>query len=336
MMMRVLAATHDPGAANAVAAVVRVLRARGVEVIAIAKGPAEAQFRRAGVEFTAFAQGAIERTISAGIDLVLTGTSVVDAVDRAATRFAATWRVPTVALVDYWTNHDLRFSAADGVVLPDHVIAIDELCRRALIGDGMPPERIHVLGQPYFSLLLAERRPAMAPVPVRRLLFASQPGPIAADALAAVIRALGSIARPIELVVRFHPRETEREARLTQLAAAGCPFTVDTAVNPLDTACRVDAIIGISSMILIETSLLGVPTAGFQSDVPALAHYGLCEALSGDADVRAFLEGPGRVQPDEHFLEGQRQAADRVAAFCIDTAVSGVQRDPAMNRSLHG
>ena len=56
----------------------------------------------------------------------------------------------------------------------------------------------------------------------------------------------------------------------------------------------------------------------------------------GDADVRAFLERPGRIQPDEHFLEGQRQEADRVAAFCIDTAVSGVQRDPAMNRSLHG
>ena len=319
-MLRVVAAAHDPGAANAVAAVVRVLRANGAAVTAVAKGPAEAQFRRASVEFTPFADGLIERTVDGSVGLVLTGTSVADAVDRTAIQIAARYRVPSVTLVDYWTNHDLRFMGAGGVILPDYVIAIDEMCRDALLGDGIPLERIRVLGQPYFSALLAERSAGVATRPVDRLLFASQPGTIAADALSALIRALESIARPVQLVIRFHPRETERDDRLAQLVAAKLAFTVDSAANPLDTARSVDAVIGVSSMILIETSLLGVPTAGFRSDVPALERYELCERLSSEADIRAFLDEPRRLEPDERFLEGQRHAADRIAAFCLDVA----------------
>jgi hypothetical protein len=321
--MRILAVAHDPGGANAVAAETAALRARGVDVIAIAKGLAENQFRRLAVEFVPFHPEAVDAVLAGNVDLVLTGTSVADSLDRDATAAARARGIPSVTLIDYWMNHDTRFGVArpPKEVLPDYLIAIDERCRRQMVSEGLPDERTHVLGQPYFSVLLARAAGRTGgPGPVERLLYASESGAAATRALDTLLRALGSLESPVELIVRFHPREGERADRLDRLRRAGCPFVVDESFDPLETARAADAVIGVSSMILIETSLLGVPTAAFGGDVRALADYGLSVPLASEEDVIAFLQAPRLSAPDAAFLARQRDAAERVAEFCVAVA----------------
>jgi hypothetical protein len=319
--MRILAVAHDPGGANAVAAETAELRARGVDVAAIAKGPAQNQFRRQNVEFTPFHDGLVEVFLDRGVDLLLTGNSAVDPLERTATLLAAARGIRSVALVDYWLHHDQRFLVGKERVLPDFMVAIDEQCRREMMAHGLPAERIQTLGQPYFSVLLSRAREhGGRTAAVRRLLFASESGQTATLALAATLRAVAAWAHPIDLVVRFHPRETERGSRLAELQRSGCQFRVDDAFDPLETARTCDAVIGVSSMILIETGLMGVPTASFGFDAPALIEYGLCVRLASEQDIATFLKAPRTALADERFLAAQRDASVRVADFCMSLA----------------
>jgi hypothetical protein len=97
---------------------------------------------------------------------------------------------------------------------------------------------------------------------------------------------------------------------------------VDEAFDPLETARESDAVIGVSSMILIETSLIGVPTASFGFDAPALFEYGLCVPLASEDDIAAFLQAPWASRANEQFLAAQRGAAVRIADFCLELALT--------------
>jgi hypothetical protein len=318
-----LVAAHDPGGANAVAAVTALLRSQGIDVLALTKGPARRQFELQHVPSVEASDGALAAMVQSPVSIVITGTSEQHSFEREAVLAARRSGIPSVAIVDYWMKHRQRFRAADGTwVLPDHVVAIDEMCRAQMLAEGVPEARIHVLGQPYFSVLLRRSMQIDARnSPARRVLFVSEPGAVAAEALDATLEGLASLPRPLELTIRFHPRESERGDRLHRISRAGLGFTVDDAPDPLTTVCNSDAVIGVTSMLLIESSLVGVPTAGFGGDVRALMEYGLCTPMSSAQDVAAFVTAPRCSAADGEFLAAQREAADRVAAFCVGVAV---------------
>src|SRR5204863_9659747 len=102
---RVTAVAHDPGGANAVAATVAALRARGDTVEAFAKGPAVRQFAQLAVACTpVLAEEGALAAAPLPADLLLAGTSADDRFELDAVAAASARRIPTLAVLDYWSS----------------------------------------------------------------------------------------------------------------------------------------------------------------------------------------------------------------------------------------
>lgn len=331
--MKVVAVAHDPGGANAVAATVAVLREQGATVTAFARGPAVQQFRRLGVDCTEVGAAGHPRPweLLPGADLLLAGTSQQDRFEVEAIRWARKLAMPSVAVMDYWANYRLRFrvGAGDGeeLVLPDRITALDPVCAQEMVADGLPANRIRITGQPYFGWLVRQQRLRERPSgPPRRVFFASQPE---ANEVA-VLRALLEVLRgyePLErLTVRFHPRQTERRPSLDLLEQSGLPYAVDESLDVLTTLQQQDLALGISSVILIEAALMGLPAGSLVMgvrDTLMTNRWGLTVPLQTAVELSRFIRVSGCVQEPaavlaqrQRFLEQQRGADLRVAQLC--------------------
>jgi hypothetical protein len=317
--MRVIAGAHDPGGANAVAATVAVLRAAGEDVLAFAKGPALRQFAALGVDCHAVSDdhGPALRAVAG--DVLLTGTSAQDSFERELLAAAACRGLPSLALVDYWANYRARFvpGAFARAVLPDLIAAIDDPCAAEMAADGLPSERIRVVGQPYFGWLI-ERRPRASAVDEHEVLFLSQPGQNEVEALRWVIAAVrGSTPLPF-LSIRFHPRQGDRGPSLRLLDRAGLRYGIDDSPAPLGRSRHARAILGITTMMLAEAAIMGIPAGSVLAGVPdtlATNRYGLTTALRTPDEVAAFLNAPPQPR-GERFLDCQRGAHRRAASLC--------------------
>jgi hypothetical protein len=325
--MRIAAVTHDPGGANAVAAVIAALGAADVAIDAHAKGPAARRLAEMGVACHAF-EGDHAQVVSAlDADLLLTGTSATDCFELDAISAFAARGLPTLAVLDYPANYAQRFhrAAREGFVAPDFVATLDEASAAAMVASGISADRILPLGQPYLGWLLRRaRRRQTTPVRRRRILFASQPDAHELDALRLVVASLAELERRPALTLRFHPRQTERMTSLAYLANAGIDAVVDDQTPTLACLEAHDVVLGITSTILIEAALLGRPTASVLSgevdDPLAAIRPGLIPALRSTREVRDFLEASPRPRATSPFTRAQRDADRRVAHLCLALA----------------
>jgi hypothetical protein len=324
--MKVIACAHDPGGANAVAAVIAALRAKGTEVEGYAKGPAVRQFLQLGIECVPVSGD--HRVIFAGLsgDLLLTGTSQYDDFERAALRWARGKGVPSITVIDYWSNYLQRFQSDDssgaGPVFPNIITAIDNICAEEMITDGLPEDRILITGQPYFSWLIANREPKKSiTTPAQHILFASQPGLNEIEILRILINVLTDYKPLMNLLVRFHPRQGMYQPSLDLLNKSGLPFVVDESPDLLETLRRQDIVLGITSAILIEAAMMGIAAGSViigVEDTLKTNNMGVTIPLTSPEQISAFLYEGAKGERGEGFIEEQRGANLRIACLCHD------------------
>lgn len=329
--MRVIAVAHDPGGANAVAATVLALRERGVQVEALAKGPAVRQFQRMGVACVpvpADHGAALERLEG---DLLLMGTSAEDRFELDALMGAQQRQIPAVAVMDYWANYRKRFCRPEDAGrpprLPEVITALDEGAARAMQAEGLPRERIRVMGQPYFGWLLERAKRGQRPrTPVRHVLFASQPDANEVEILRQLIPSLRALPALEQLLVRFHPRQVNREASLALLEPSGLPFAIDEQEDVLQTLQQQDRVLGITSVILIEAAMMGVPAASLVigvEDTLETNAWGLTRRIDRIEQLPDFLAGAGGGV-DLTQVEAHRASHAGLAEFCHEGLRTGL------------
>ncbi len=90
--------------------------------------------------------------------------------EAAAVALARDLAVPSAQYIDTWYNYRRRFEHSGGLVYPDHILVIDDLARREAVGDGLPPERMVVVGQPAW-----EHSPPLDWAPRDQVLFLGAP-----------------------------------------------------------------------------------------------------------------------------------------------------------------
>lgn len=333
--MRVIAVAHDPGGASAVAAVVAALRRAGAGVDAYAKGPADRQFHQLGVACSKVPADHGPLVNASQGDLLLMGTSRYDGFEREVLRWAQVRRIPSVALIDYWANYRMRFGSPAGAeakpVLPAALVAIDESCARGMIAEGLPADRIRVLGQPYFAWLLKQRTvQAKRPMPPRKILFASQPEANEIEILETLLAALADHTPLDLLTVRFHPRQVDIASSLELLEASRLPYTVDTCDNSIESLCRQDMVFGITSTLLIESALLGVPTGSLVIGTPDTLltnQRQLTTPLTTLDALRAFLISERPAATNAAFEAWHRDADLRISDLCFELATGKAHLD---------
>lgn len=202
--MRVGWSANNPGGMNALLPVIRTLLERGDIVEGVATGPAHDM---------AVAEGL---TVSGGYtetpDVLLCGMSLGDSIDKELRgRYPD---VPSVYVLDFWSNYANCLTYKGKLFLPTIVCAIDELSKQEAIEDGIPAERIRITGNPYFEHF-ADAIGVDAEDP-HTILFLSQPirgdaggayGFDEHEALKACISALQALPQEYKLSIRLHPRD---------------------------------------------------------------------------------------------------------------------------------
>ncbi len=292
MRETVVVVAREAGAAAALAPVARALIAgREARVAIVASDEAAHGFARQGLPVLAFPddptreqiEGLLTRERSTRL---LTGTSVYPDRDARWWRAASQRGVPSIALVDHWCNYLERFSFREPFdCLPDTVAVIDEAAAEGLRGAGCPVP-IEITGHPYFDELLeagaardhdrVRGRLDLGVDESRQLLvFASEPqathlgtslnhsghGQYTEQEVAEqVLAACAEVAPRALVVVKLHPLENAHA--FDGLGAHLQPpdiLVLRSYPSPLLIAAA-DVVVGMTSMFLLESALMGVPT----------------------------------------------------------------------------
>jgi hypothetical protein len=350
----VLVVARDAGAASALAPVVAALIDEGAarpEIVAWAN--ARAVFEAEGLPVREFAEDAEPREIesllaSIGAAIVLSGTSLHVELDSRYWAAADAAGLPSLALLDHWKNYAERFTVASSFdVLPTVIAVMDDVAAHELVALGCPPDRVRVTGQPRFDALLGVHPPdlrerargALGIDASRRVaVFASQPRGIPYDegggftqeeALAAFFDALEEVAPDALALVKLHPVEQMEPIAAAVSTRGGNDIRLLDEGSTLQLAAAADVFCGMTSIVLLDAALLGVPTVSIRPGCGA-SHFvdvnaDLIRTATTPEEVRAALaEGlaQGHTAPSSRLSSGstarvREQLRELVAAAGI-------------------
>jgi hypothetical protein len=352
----VLVVARDAGAASALAPVVAALSDEGsMPPEIVAWGNARAVFEAQGLPVRAFPEEPDPREIDAlltSIDAaaVLSGTSLSAELDGRLWAAADAAGIPSLALLDHWKNYAERFTvAAPFDVLPTVIAVMDDIAERELVALGCPPDRVRVTGQPRFDALFgalssefgAQARASLEIDASRQVfVFASQPrgapydeggGFTQEEALTAFLDALEAVAPDALAVVKLHPVEHVAPIAAAVSARTGNEIRLQIDGSTLELAAVADVFCGMTSIVLLDAALLGVPSVSIRPGGGAShfvdIHPDLIRTATTTEEVRVALEeGLAR----EHAAPASRLSPGSAARVCRQlnelVAAAGIMR----------
>jgi hypothetical protein len=329
----VLLFVEDPGAANYVAGLPPAFAGRGLSCRLFATGAAVEYLRQRGIAAEAIPPGATAAQHLAALrpDLVLVGTSEnPDTLGLALVTEARRLGVPSLGAVDALANSDHRFRGRSCQPLahaPDWLLVPDQATADAFAALGYPPGRAVVCGHPHYQAVRAvsarlasqdrsQVRRAVLPeaaLPRQVVVFAAEisdglnpaqyqrspeytlagrGGSTARTAivLEELLDALPLLRPRPYLVLRMHPKNHPDEfaayaAEIDHVSRGG---------SPLELLHAADLVVGMTSMLLLEASLLDrltlsiVPRPAERDWLPT-TRSGLTPCATRREELRALL-----------------------------------------------
>jgi hypothetical protein len=345
----IVAVGGDPGGANALAPVIDLLRAtHRVRVEARAYRHACALWQKRGVAFQQLDEQA-EVSLPADAQLVLTSTSLngLD-LEKRFIDAARLQGVPSVSVLDFWSNYRGRFSAGDDSLdcVPNRIAVMDTQARDEMIAEGFEPKQLVVTGQPAFDDLAnwhaaftPEKRQAVRQklgVMEDELLvvFASQPfsafagtdsslpqyrgfdeRSVAAQLLKALEDAATDSHHRVTLIIRPHPRENADS--FDHLRSAVVPVRVTMDGDARETVAAADLVVGMNTVLLIEACYLGCVVVSLQpglvgTDPLPTNRLGFSRAVYSDQQIAPTIRG---LLLDE---SARRRVTENLEHFQVD------------------
>ena len=358
----VLVVARDAGAASALAPVVRELLAHGpLQPQIVAYGKALAVFEAMSLPVFAFPEEPELEEIDEFLDAsdavaVLTGTSMRAELDGRFWAAAHAAGIPSVAVLDHWTNYAERFTvSAPFDRLPAVIAVMDEVAKRALVERGCPADRLRVTGHPRFDALpvaitpdlrARARRELGCGADRRVIVFASEPqtryygnrhGYTEVGVASVLLDATAAVAPDALVVFKLHPLE-DVAGLWSEVRRRGIPEVRVLRSYPiLELAAASDVFSGMTSIVLLDAAVLGVPTlsvrpGGGQSDFLD-AHADLIESVTSADGVPAALaralESVRPRAPVDRLRRATRTVCDLLEALAggghsyADPAVGG-------------
>ncbi len=203
----------------------------------------------------------IDECISEGREFILvTGTSWNSVVEAEAIERCRASGIKTVSILDYWSNYRRRFSYKDGFIYPDQLFVMDEMAFNEAVKDGVPSEIMKITGNPgldYYAKIRSNSK---------KVLFMSQPLSVinkeyegydefvVMEDLLKACRELG-----IKAHVKCHPKDTEK------FRETYSSISVEGELEKL--VQDYDAVVGMTTMGLLQCSLMGVPVISYEPDL---------------------------------------------------------------------
>lgn len=235
--------------------------------------------------------------VEQGVDVLVFSVNVKDEWPLKIARAAKKAGIPTIHVLDYWSNYLKRMQLDNDVVfMPDVYVVPDDYARRQAIREGVSSDCIQVLGQPALAdtVLQYEANASRSmgeilgehfvPGEKNVFLFVSETvqmdqgrsldenpgfrGYTEQDAMRILVDALGLMEAKARVIVLPHPREDINALAEFWHDIGGCKYgEVLRARQGRDFLPYATAVIGMSSTLLYESWLLGVPVASVQPNL---------------------------------------------------------------------
>jgi hypothetical protein len=220
--------------------------------------------------------------------LLLTGTSEYAREDNDFWQWAKSNGIPSLAFVDSWVSYWQRFTPSDMIesrfsCAPDLIAVIDQFMYERMVEYGCDEKKLVVTGSPAFESLRdyvpMQRDSISRTYGENYFVFIGEPfnprvfggdeketlGYTEAEVLTLAVEALDKLERQtFTLVFRPHPRGGHSR-ETTLVADRHGSVTVDKVeFNSRDLVACARAVIGMTSMLLFEASMMGVPAVSIR------------------------------------------------------------------------
>jgi hypothetical protein len=365
MRLSVASAVGDYGGAEAVVPALVALANRGALGSVVAAPTAWTVLERAGIAFSPYAATDVAAAVASCFEgeppsLVLTTTSWGDdRLEPSILEAARSREIPTVSVIDFWSNYRQRFETAGGLLLPTWIALPDESARAAAVAEGLPEDRLVVTGNPHYETLvqryqhfdreerLAFRERVGVPRQATLTLFVSQPiralygrslGYDEAETLVLVRDAMEQVAdwigHPVTLAVRAHPRDPGASVPGSTGKVSVRPAVGD---DGLAWALAADLVVGMTSALLLQAALLGSRVVSVQpnlrgADPLPSNRLGLSDAVYQPEEVASVLyralARPAHGQPNRS-AQRIKTAVNGATLRLLDLVVAAANQSSA-------
>lgn len=287
MSQRIITVCGDPGGAAAIAPVIQYLQKfNDVKNFSYLSG--QNILKSKGIAYNPIPERASLNWISAQLQdcrCILTATSVNSL--EWEKRFIQLGRergIPSVSVLDFWSSYGVRFTDESNEMsfLPDKLAVMDARAANAMTQLGVSSNRLVVTGQPAFSEILNQKKTFKNMRLAHQLqsnelfiIFASQPlqqfcgdyygfteKSVIPEVINSIEMALELVPQKIVLALIPHPRENSEEYQ--SFESEMFEITSGTKGRGVDYVLSADLVIGMNSVILLESCYLGQPTVSLQ------------------------------------------------------------------------
>lgn len=271
------------------------------------------------------------------IDLLVTSTTGDDITERFLWKAAEICKIPSIAILDQWCNYGIRFSPFDGNMLvqyekqkthpylPTKIAVMDALAKEKMVEEGIDSSRIVVTGQPYFKSIrekgeacskekIATYKGTYTKEEEKLFLFASEPisetyymenitkvGYTEQDAFRLFQSSLEKTAEKLKkkvcVIVRPHPKESEKKWKSWTKDTPWVRYVLDRKEEVTVAIQAADVIVGMSSMLLLESVLMGKPVVsilpleqGDKNSEYVLEQLGLDRSIRSQEEMQVCLQ----------------------------------------------
>ena len=272
------------------------------------------------------------------IKLVVTGSSIVDgdkSVDKLALRFAKKFSLTSISIIEHWSWYLQRFLVNSALELPNYIILNDINAYREAVIDGLPADRLRILGNPYLETLPSSlsaqlnsgdvKQKLNIPESKRVITFISEElSSIPAftgitipfnefDVLTTLLDCLSS---NHFLLIKLHPEDTDE--KYSAFVSSSCMIIRDLDYQQLSVVS--DSIVGIASMLLIELSFIRSDIISFRPTLrtPLVGDkIGLVKSASTKEELLFLLNQPcpQTVQKANPFLGSTASIIEFICSF---------------------
>ena len=228
------------------------------------------------------------------IDALICGTGFNIEWELSMMEKCKKYGILTVAVLDYWNNYKKRFFYDGRVVWPDIYIVMDSIAKREAIEEGVPAHIIRVLGHPGIDSVLKKKKIIHNSTQVSRVLLLGQPiskdmgfGYDERDFFEDCVSILELSNKDFR--IKFHPRD-EKGIRIRYGF-----YNIEGGL--LDIAVQFDMVIGMTTIALLHTALIGLNSISYQpglsgKDVAISNKLGLSKLITSKDELLVFLLNP--------------------------------------------
>jgi len=239
---------------------------------------------------------------------VLAGTSQGLSIDKKIIVWARQKKIPTISIIDFWSNYKMRFSSPgtdDLIYLPDAICVADEYMKKQMVKEGFEARRLFITGNPFFDTFgnYANKKG-------RYIIFAEQPfselfvksGKMDKASNFNEVKIFSDFVEVLEkqktkypVLIALHPRCKNINKFDKIIAASSLKISVFEG-DTKNLWKKASLILGINSMVLFQSALEGKKVLSYQPGIkkgqdPLVSNrLGLSQAAYGYLDLERKIK----------------------------------------------